>query len=1076
ASRTLTNVTADSTLTASFAIDTFSVKFLAGANGSITGNATQTVNYGSSSTAVTATPATGYHFVKWSDDSLSISRTLTGVTADISLTASFAIDTSVSTPVSNGQGQVVGSSIVIVDAAGPRVVAEPATGYHFEQWSDGSTLNPHPLAPGATSTDLLPVFAIDNFAVNFAAGANGSITGQASQTVEYGASSSPVTATPASGHHFVSWSDGSLSATRTLTGVTAAISLSASFAADTSVTSSITDGNGNAIGSSTVIVDAAGPRVVAEPATGYHFTQWSDGSTLNPHPLSPGATTSDLVPSFAINTYTLRFSQSRHGRLNGKLEQILTHGSSSSPVSAIPAEGYHFAGWNDGNLDNPRVVAAVSAGAEFSPVFAPDAIKLYSTGMSFTVDAADVPAPNGGKLSQFTKAPGLFSAYFGILDPSRSKALLATHKAVAFTKSGVRVAKLGLLTPADQVTGEISAAPLFYDKKALAAHYASGGRAKTFSQVPWIDMDLRVKTGENGATLSNRIGELRLVRPELSALSTLDRMPATQLKAGQMLRLDGRYFGKKLPKLYFEYSVLGKTKILPCTVLKHTPFPDASGKAGLSCTDPLSGTSTILVQMPKAWPKEWIHGANDLVLDNGAALASLEVRTAAADSSNSAPVALADSAQPPLGRATLIDVLANDHDADNHALKIVLVAKPLHGKLSLSNNAILYTPAAGTAVGTKDSFTYYLQETLSSGKLKSETVTVEIEVVAASALPDDDGAGELPQTPDLNLLLGPGESLSLQLLEGVTGAGPFRLEDLSCPDDDFDLGSFDFDAAGGFEFAAAGHFGSCVLEYTVSNENGETTGQIHIAVGQRICAGMALALAADEVPAAVQDELQRFSKAPSLYSSGLNLFTGAAPKAMIFKHAFIRGFDDAEAQLAKLSALAPAGSLLFECGAKLPLVDRKALAAHYAQGGSAAEFSGRTSEALMQLYLKNAEAGKALDEILTQRPLIFCAPQIDSASLEGASLTLEGRYFGKTLPKVWIETQVGGQTRMLPCTVLKTLDFPDAAGKSAASVTDPTTGASRLHLLLPKGLAPGKHTLVLDNGAALATVEIEVGS
>ena len=61
------NVTANITVTASFAINTYTLTYTAGANGSITGVSPQTVNHGASGTAVTAVPATGYHFVQWSD-------------------------------------------------------------------------------------------------------------------------------------------------------------------------------------------------------------------------------------------------------------------------------------------------------------------------------------------------------------------------------------------------------------------------------------------------------------------------------------------------------------------------------------------------------------------------------------------------------------------------------------------------------------------------------------------------------------------------------------------------------------------------------------------------------------------------------------------------------------------------------------------------------------------------------------------------------------------------------------------------------------------------------------------------
>ena len=44
-------------------------------------------------TAVTAVPETGYHFVNWSDGSTANPRTDLDVTANLTVTANFAIDT-----------------------------------------------------------------------------------------------------------------------------------------------------------------------------------------------------------------------------------------------------------------------------------------------------------------------------------------------------------------------------------------------------------------------------------------------------------------------------------------------------------------------------------------------------------------------------------------------------------------------------------------------------------------------------------------------------------------------------------------------------------------------------------------------------------------------------------------------------------------------------------------------------------------------------------------------------------------------------------------------------------------------
>jgi len=87
------NFTADLTLYAQWTINSYTLTYTAGAGGSIVGSSSQTVNYGANGTPVTALPAIGYQFVDWSDGVLTATRTDTNVTANVSVTANFNVDT-----------------------------------------------------------------------------------------------------------------------------------------------------------------------------------------------------------------------------------------------------------------------------------------------------------------------------------------------------------------------------------------------------------------------------------------------------------------------------------------------------------------------------------------------------------------------------------------------------------------------------------------------------------------------------------------------------------------------------------------------------------------------------------------------------------------------------------------------------------------------------------------------------------------------------------------------------------------------------------------------------------------------
>ncbi len=92
ADTTYTTAAIDETLTANFATNTYTLTYTVDANGSINGDASQSVDHGLNGTAVTAVPNAGYQFVAWSDSFPEHTRTDTNVTANIAVTAQFSID------------------------------------------------------------------------------------------------------------------------------------------------------------------------------------------------------------------------------------------------------------------------------------------------------------------------------------------------------------------------------------------------------------------------------------------------------------------------------------------------------------------------------------------------------------------------------------------------------------------------------------------------------------------------------------------------------------------------------------------------------------------------------------------------------------------------------------------------------------------------------------------------------------------------------------------------------------------------------------------------------------------------
>jgi hypothetical protein len=109
------------------------------------------------------------------------------------------------------------------------VTAVADAGYIFAYWSDGNT---NAARQDKDITDTINVTAIFErlvFTVQYSAGTGGNISGQASQTVEYGGNAISVTAVADAGCEFIEWSDGNTNAERQDKDITGTINVTAIF-------------------------------------------------------------------------------------------------------------------------------------------------------------------------------------------------------------------------------------------------------------------------------------------------------------------------------------------------------------------------------------------------------------------------------------------------------------------------------------------------------------------------------------------------------------------------------------------------------------------------------------------------------------------------------------------------------------------------------------------------------------------------------------------------------------------------------------------------------------------------------
>ena len=305
-------------MTANFAITTYTLTYTAGANGAITGASTQMVDHGGSGTQVTAVPNLGYHFASWSDGVLTAARTDANVTSDITVTANFVINSYTLTYMAGENGTVTGASpqTVAHGGSGTQVTAVPNVGYHFVSWSDGVLTASRTESNVQADLSVTATFSITTFTLTYTAGANGTISGISPQTIIHGGSGTEVTAVPNSGYHFVSWSDGVLTAARTDINVTADITVTASFALNAYTLTIISDhGTIEKAPDLPAYDHGASVVVTSTAATGYTFINWTGDvtSTDNPLTLTMDGDKS-LTANYSLNTYTISGTVTLRGR------------------------------------------------------------------------------------------------------------------------------------------------------------------------------------------------------------------------------------------------------------------------------------------------------------------------------------------------------------------------------------------------------------------------------------------------------------------------------------------------------------------------------------------------------------------------------------------------------------------------------------------------------------------------------------------------------------------------------------------------------------------------------------------
>jgi uncharacterized repeat protein (TIGR02543 family) len=401
---------------ANFAINTYALDVTVAGNGSVAKNPNQALYDHGTVVQLTATPAAGWHFVGWSNDTTSGANPLSlAMTRDRSLTATFAIDTYTLAAAVTGSGTVTKSPDQASYTYGTLVqlTATPATGWHFTGWSGDTTSSANPLTIVMTrNRSVTATFAINRYSISISTAGSGSVTKSPDQALYDHGTVVRLTAVPAAGWHFIGWDVDVSGAENPLDiTVTSDLVIQAIFEINTYALNVTVTGSGSVAKNPDQASYNHGTivQLTATPVTGWHFVGWSGDASGTASPLAVTMdATKNIQGTFAINTYTLDVTTSGSGTVGKNPDQATYNHGTTVQLTATPATGWHFVGWTGdaSGAVNPLSVTmtvAKNIGATF-------AINTYTLNVTVTGSGAlakspDQPTYNHGTVVQLTVTP-----------------------------------------------------------------------------------------------------------------------------------------------------------------------------------------------------------------------------------------------------------------------------------------------------------------------------------------------------------------------------------------------------------------------------------------------------------------------------------------------------------------------------------------------------------------------------------------------------------------------------------------------------------------------------------------------
>ncbi|MGM0392343.1 MAG: InlB B-repeat-containing protein [Bacteroidota bacterium] len=314
-----------------------------------------------STVTVSALPNAGYVFVNWTEGEtvastsssyqfvLTENRTLVANYSKIP-EDQFAVVLSASPSVGgsvNGSGSYNAETNVTVTAT-------PNTGYAFVNWTangeEVSTNSSYTFELSANTT-LVANFEVRTYSLNVTA-QNGTVAKNPNQQNYNSGVEVVLSATPATGYEFTSWSGDATGSANPLTvTMNSDKNITANFTLiESSFTLNVTAQNGTVSKTPNQQTYNDGTQVVltATPNNGYEFTSWSGDATGSNNPLTVTMNSDkDITANFTLieSSFTLNVT-AQNGTVSKNPDQQNYNDGATVILTATPNNGYEFTSWS----------------------------------------------------------------------------------------------------------------------------------------------------------------------------------------------------------------------------------------------------------------------------------------------------------------------------------------------------------------------------------------------------------------------------------------------------------------------------------------------------------------------------------------------------------------------------------------------------------------------------------------------------------------------------------------------------------------------------------------------------------